>query len=168
MTDPVTKIKFSSNSSQPPLNATRAYVMWTKSNHAITVAFPDVAKYSFHKKLMLYGAQKFWESTWFERYMTIKLIGEPEQLVNQCWASLIKYHLDILWPKLDDDNDQIMAQLTAIHQATNRIRGTKFHGLGLAIECKNPNCIEGFIDLYRDITATSNITSWTKDRFLTK
>ena len=164
--DSVIKYKFTSKTAKDPVETTKAYVMWAKADQVIKEAFPNVSQYIYHKKLMLYGTQRFWESTWFDRYHTTKILGESDYHVNMCWASLIRYHLDIIWPRLDDDNHQIMAQLVALHQVTNRIKGAKFHGLGLAMECSNPNRVEGFIDLYRDITGTNQITTWAKEKFL--
>ena len=78
------------------------------------------------------------------------------------------YHLDILWPKLDDGDAHTMSQVLAINQATNKIKGARFQGIGLTIELHDSGTIEGFIDIYRDITATTNITTWAKERFISK
>ena len=165
MSDHIVKMQFTSKLNDP-MEAVKKYTLWTKASLAIDHAFPDIYKHIYYKKLVLYGAQKFWESTWYERYHTVKTLGESEPLINSCWAALIRYHLDQLWPVLDSPNSYHFDQLLAITRATNRIKGAKFHGLGLAIESKNPNETIGFIDIYQDITGTNHVTKWALTRFI--
>ena len=165
MSDLEIKFKFTSQL-KDPLEAIKKYTLWTKASTAINHAFPEICKHIYYKKLMLYGAQKFWETTWYERYHTVKTLGESDPLINSCWAALIRYHLDQLWPALDTQNPYHLDQLLAITRATNRIKGAKFHGLGLAIDSHNPTETMGFIDIYQDITGTNQITKWALNRFI--
>ena len=162
----VIKRKFKTSGPGDPNSKIQLYTLWMKADQTITHAFPDVHEYPYYKKLVLHGMQRFWESTWYERFTTAKLIGESEPVVNQCWASLIRHQLDSLWPELDGDNPSTLEQLSAINQITDRIKGSKMNGVGIAIQCNNPNNVEGFVDIFRDITSNSHIVAWANKKFM--
>ena len=147
-------------------SAVQAYVMWTKSHAAIMEAFPEVEKSEFYKLVQLHGIQRFWVSTWLDRFQAAKNIGESTKEVNHCWATMVLVFLDELWPKLDNITLPDLSKLIILHGLTNRIKGAKFHGLGIATPCYNPQRLEGFIDLYPDISSNEEITTWVKRNFL--
>ena len=150
-------------------NATiKAYTLWTKTKHAITHAFPDLHKGAYYKQIQLYGTQKFWELTWIERLNYTSSLGETDPYINSCWAAMIAYQLNKLWPHLDNINEHTMNHLVALHRATNRIKGSKFHGICVANKCIEPDHVEGFIDIYADISSNGYITRWATDSFLAK
>ena len=144
----------------------KSYMMWIKSHAAIWLAFPHVNQSIYYKKLQLYGVQNFWTSTWFDRFRTSSKLGESTPEINENWASLLLYHLDDIWPKLDNISDSTLEQLTIIHRFTNRIKGAKLHGIGIAARCLDPDRIEGFLDLYLDIGSNDEITQWASRAFL--
>ena len=146
----------------------KAYMMWVKSHHSIWTAFPNVHKSAYFKRVHMHGIQNFWTSTWFERFVTSSQLGESTPEINNCWASLLLYYLDLMWPNLDSITDHTMDQLKAINRFTNRIKGARFHGLGIATKCLAPDCIEGFIDLYEDIGSNAELTAWITRVFLPK
>ena len=146
----------------------KSYMMWVKSHAAIWQAFPAVNQSVYYKKIQLYGVQKFWMSTWFDRFRTTGQLGESVPEINECWASMLLYHLDEIWPMLDTITDGVLEQLTVIHRFTNRIKGAKFHGIAIATKCVAPDCIEGFLDLYSDIGSNEDITRWAARAFLPK
>ena len=76
------------------------------------------------------------------------------------------YHLDQIWPTLDSITDHMLEQLKSINRFTNRIKGARFHGLGLATKCLAPDRIEGFIDLYEDIGTNAELNTWITKVFL--
>ena len=143
-----------------------AYMMWIQSHQTVWKAFPKVHYSGYYKKLQLQGVQRFWTATWFDRFRTVGRLGDSNQEVNHCWASLILYHLDELWPQLDDISDEAFDQLQIINKLTNRTQGAKLLGLGLATRCMAPNRMEGFIDLYTDIAANEQLTQWVNKVFL--
>ena len=146
----------------------KAYMMWVKSHQTIWHAFPDVNQSPYYKKVQLYGVQKFWTSTWFDRFRTSSQLGESTPEINHCWASILLCHLDDLWPTLDDITEAGLEQLVVIHRFTNRIKGAKLHGIGIAAKCIEPDCIEGFLDLYSDVGSNEDITKWAARAFLPK
>ena len=146
----------------------KAYMMWVKSHHAIWTAFPTVNQSQYYKRVRMHGIQNFWTSTWFDRFASTCTLGESTPEINDCWASLLLYHLDQLWPSLDAITDHNLDQLIAIHRFTNRIKGARFHGLGLATKCLAPDRIEGFIDLYKDVGSNSDLAAWINRVFLPK
>ena len=146
----------------------KAYTLWTKSKHAIIHAFPELHKSAYYKKIQLYGIQKFWELTWMERLHHTASLGEKDSFINNCWAAMIDYQLNKLWPKLDHIDTHSMNFLVAINNATNKVKGSKFHGVCVASRCLYPTGLEGFIDLYLDVSCNNYITKWAKDVFLPK
>ena len=146
--------------------ALQAYVKWIKCQHVLWTAFPTVNQSVYYKKVQLFGVQRFWTSTWFDRFHSAATLGESTVELNECWASLLLYHLDQLWPHLDDLTDDLREQLEAIHQFTNRVKGARFHGYGIAVSCIAPQKLEGFVDLYEDIGTNDEITKWLSRNFL--
>lgn len=144
----------------------KAYVMWIKSHHVLWSAFPTVNQSVYYKKVQMLGVQRFWTSTWMDRFHTACSLGESTAEINDCWASLLLHHLDNIWPQLDTLSDSSFENLTSIHRLTNRIKGAKLHGVGLATKCSNPDKLEGFVDLYEDIGATEDLTKWLVKTFL--
>ena len=151
----------------PPngLDALSAYTMWTKSHDMLLSSFPKLYQHPFYKKLMLYGAQRFWEATWFDRYWSAANLGDNDHHIDSCWAALIKYHLDALWAELDDPSELTMDQLRAIFEFTNRTKNGIFQGIGLAQYCSRPATLEGFIDIYGEV-GNNPITRWARKTFL--
>lgn len=161
------KLIFETAQSHTDESATvKAYTLWTKSKHAITHAFPDLHKSAYYKQLQLYGTQKFWELTWIERLNHTSSLGETDQFINGCWAAMIDHQLNKLWPMLDTINEHTMSHLMALHRATNRIKGSKFHGIAVANRCICPGRLEGFIDIYADISSNGHVTKWATKSFL--
>ena len=146
----------------------QAYLMWIKCHSTIWLAFPQVNRSAYYKRIQLYGIQNFWTTTWFDRYRSSSKLGESTVEVNECWASLLLFHLDMIWPQLDTISDRVYDQLSQINKFTNRIKGAKQHGLGFAARCLEPDRIEGFIDLYLDIGSNDEITAWAARDFLPK
>ena len=158
-------------SEKPPVDGghtLNAYAMWIKSHQAIWTAFPKVNQSVYYKKVQLHGLQRFWDSTWQDRFRTTGTLGETTAEINDCWASILLYHLDQLWPQLDNISDSALGQLTNIHRFTNRIKGAKFHILGLATNCTDPDRMEGFLDLYEDVGSNEELTKWIIRNFLPK
>ena len=146
----------------------KAYTLWTKTKHAITHAFPDLHKSVYYKQIQMYGTQKFWELTWIERLNHTSSLGETDPFINGCWAAMIAYQLNNLWPHLDTVNEHTMNHLIALHRATDRIKGSRFHGISVANKCVGPDRLEGFIDIYADISGNNCINQWATDSFLAK
>ena len=89
---------------------------------------------------MLYGVQRFWEATWFDRYWSATILGDNDHHIDACWAGLLKFHLDTLWTELDDPSESTLDQLKAIFEFTNRTKNGVFHGIGLAQYCYSFGC----------------------------
>ena len=146
----------------------KAYLMWVKAHHAIWKAFPDVNQSGYYKRIQLFGLQPFWTTTWYDRFTTTATLGESGTEINDCWAALLLYHLDILWSQLDNISDTALDQLTVIHRCTNRIKGARLYGLGIAAKCLDPDRISGFLDLYEDIATNEELHDWIALQFLPK
>ena len=167
----MTSLNVTFSSDQSTLDASKtvtAHVLWLKCDHAIKHAFPTLTQTVYYKQLMLYGAQRYWETTWMERFHTARRLEDSVTENNLCWAALIKFYLDKLWPSLQGISDHQMEQLESIHQITNRIRGSRFQGIAVANQCISPTAIEGFIDIYPNITANEWISNWAKTVFCPK
>ena len=149
-------------------NTVKAYTMWVKSYYTLWTAFPQVNQSYYYKRVQLFGLQKFWASTWQDRFRTTGSLGESTPEINEYWATILLYHLDVIWPQLDKISDDTLDQLVAIHRFTNRIKGAKFHAIGLATRCSQPDRFEGFLDLYKDIGSNEDLTKWIVRNFLPK
>ena len=145
----------------------KAYTVWTKCKIATVTAFPLATQSAFHKKLIMYGTQRFWLKTWTERFKVTISIGESDDEVNNAWAALILHYLDQLWPSLDQMTPANWVQLEAIHQLTDRIKGARLHAFGIGEKCLEPDRMEGFIDLFEDTTADLPLLNWVHNNFLT-
>lgn len=144
----------------------KAYLMWVKSHHTIWKAFPMVNRSEFYKRVQMHGLQPFWTTTWFDRFISTSTIGEAGADVNHGWATLLLYHLDQIWPKLDNITEDDWNTLTIIDRCSNRIKGACFHGIGIATKSPNPDRLEGFIDLFEDVAANEEIRQWATKQFL--
>ena len=142
--------------------------MWTKSHFAIWKTFPEVNKSEYYKRVQMFGLQPFWNITWFDRFVTTSSFGEASPEINACWATLMLYHLDQLWPQLDNISDDSLARLTIINRCTNRFKGAKSQGLAIATKCVDPNRLEGFIDLFEDVATNEEMLRWVTKQFLPK
>ena len=145
----------------------KAYTVWSKCKMAIVTAFPHATQTAFHKKLTMYGTQRFWLKTWVDRFKVTVSIGESDEEVNNAWAALILHYLDHLWPNLDHMTPANWVQLEAIHQLTDRIKGAKLHAFGIGETCVEPERMEGFIDIFEDHTTEQPLLDWVHKYFLT-
>ena len=167
----MSEVKLTFTTEQLPVDeaaTVKAFTLWAKSRHAVTHAFPNLHQSAYYKQIQLYGIQKFWELTWIDRLHHTSSLGETDHFINSCWAAMIDYQLTKLWPTLDHINEYNMNHLIAIHRATNKVKGSKFHGVSVASKCICPDHLEGFIDLYADITGNNYLTKWATECFLAK
>ena len=163
------KLQFQSsgavNDTQAALNA---YATWTKCRKTLVDAFPQAHHTEFAQKLKLHGAQRYWLLTWLERFQHAKSIGESDEEVNNAWAALALHYLDQIWPQLDNPDTHVTEQLEAIHLMTNTIKGHKLVAIGIAAQCVAPQRIEGFIDLFDNVTSNNKIFQWIEATFMAK
>ena len=160
------KFTFHTNANANEKEALASYTMWCKSKKVVTNAFPTVFQCEFYQKLQLFGVQRFWMRTWVDRFQTTKAIGESDEDINNCWASLLLLFLDQLWPRLDNLSPCDLELLNAINVVTDRIKGAKLNAYSLATTCNAPTRVEGFIDLFEDKTANEPLSQWIRNHFL--